>query len=141
MTLLVDLGNTRVKWAWLESGVPAAQHAAPYDGWSIEHWRRELFAGRCPARVIACSVAAPATMDTLREAARLEGSAAVEFVTATRRLAGVTNGYDDPAQLGADRWVGVIGAFHDRPVDSCIVNVGTAMTIDAVTDEASISAG
>jgi type III pantothenate kinase len=56
------------------------------------------------------------------------------FVTATRRLAGVTNGYDDPAQLGADRWVGVIGAFHDRPVDSCIVNVGTAMTIDAVTD-------
>jgi len=133
MILLVDLGNTRVKWAWLDSSTTVMQQAAPYADWSLEDWRRELFQGRTASRVVACSVAPATTMETLREATRLEGAGAVEFIEATRRLAGVTNGYENPAQLGADRWVAVIGAFHDRPIDSCIVNVGTAMTIDAVT--------
>ena len=133
MILLVDLGNTRVKWAWLEPAGQGAMRAEAYAGWCVGDWRRELFAGRNAARVVACSVASAAAMDALRDAAGLQGVTRVEFVTATRQAAGVTNGYDEPAQLGADRWVAVIGAFHERRVDTCIVNVGTAMTVDAVT--------
>jgi type III pantothenate kinase len=51
--------------------------------------------------------------------------------------AGLTNGYDYPARLGADRWVAMIGAWHRnlsrgaaRPM--VVVMVGTAVTVDAV---------
>ena len=56
-----------------------------------------------------------------------------EWIGATAAAAGVTNGYRNPAQLGADRWVAIIGAHSTWAVDCCVVDVGTAMTIDIVT--------
>ena len=58
---------------------------------------------------------------------------------------GVTNGYDHPNRLGADRWVALIGARHlvlsrgpARP--ALVVMVGTAVTVDALDAEAAFSA-
>jgi type III pantothenate kinase len=51
--------------------------------------------------------------------------------------AGMRNGYDHPARLGADRWVAMIGARHRmlasgpaRPM--VVVMVGTAVTVEAI---------
>ncbi len=55
------------------------------------------------------------------------------------KQAGVTNGYDMPTRLGADRWVAIIGAHH-RMLHHCqgqalrpllVVMVGTAVTVEA----------
>jgi type III pantothenate kinase len=132
MILLVDLGNTRVKWAWLEGGARSPSQAAAWAAWSTSDWRSHLFAQRRPERVVACSVAPAVAITALRESARHHG-VEVELLVPQRQVAGVVNGYDQPAQLGADRWAAVIGAWHDRAVDCCIVNVGTALTIDVVT--------
>jgi type III pantothenate kinase len=54
-------------------------------------------------------------------------------VASERTAAGVTTEYLEPWRLGVDRFVGAIGAHHlasGQPV--CVVNVGTAMTIDLV---------
>jgi type III pantothenate kinase len=42
------------------------------------------------------------------------------------------NGYTDPQRLGADRWAAVIGAFHSIGGPSCVIDAGTAITVDAV---------
>jgi type III pantothenate kinase len=59
------------------------------------------------------------------------------WVVPALQEAGVTNGYDHPSRLGADRWVAMIGARHhilqrgnERPL--IVVMVGTAVTVDAL---------
>lgn len=132
MILLVDIGNSRVKWATLAAGSLGPVRAADYRGWTNTDWRRELFAA-APSRVVGCSVASREARDAIECAARERSGLAVEWITATPHAAGVTNAYRDPAQLGADRWVALIGAFHAGSGDCCVVDVGTAMTIDVVT--------
>jgi type III pantothenate kinase len=57
-----------------------------------------------------------------------------QFVQSTRSACGVTNGYREVWRLGADRWVGAIGAFRlARGRDVLVANVGTALTVDLVT--------
>jgi type III pantothenate kinase len=132
LILLVDIGNSRVKWARWERGVLGAQSAAVHAGWSPEDWRRELFAGGAVDRVVVASVAGPACRAALADATRDATGRTAEFVATDREAAGVRNGYADPGQLGVDRWVAVIGAWH-RVRGACVVaDVGTALTIDVV---------
>jgi type III pantothenate kinase len=55
--------------------------------------------------------------------------------------AGLTNGYDHPARLGADRWVAMIGAHHrwshaDSARPCVLAMVGTAVTVEAIDAKA-----
>jgi len=133
MILLVDIGNSRVKWATFDGHEVGAQQAADYSGWTAPDWRRELFAAADVRRVIAVTVAGDASQRMLREAAQAGPGCAVEFVTTTASAAGVRNAYRDPKLLGADRWVAVIAAHHRAGRDCCVVDVGTATTVDAVS--------
>jgi type III pantothenate kinase len=131
--LLVDIGNSRVKWALLDGEHLGPQQAAPHAGWAVEDWRRALFAGHGVRRVVAVTVAGEKTEACLREAALAVPGLEVEFVSTTASAAGVRNGYREPRLLGADRWVAVIAAHHLASAACCVVDVGTAATIDAVT--------
>ena len=83
--------------------------------------------------VCACSVASEAVRAKIDAAALAATGRTVEWISSTAAAAGVTNGYRNPAQLGADRWVAVIGAYRTWSTDCCVVDVGTAMTVDVVT--------
>ena len=134
--LLVDIGNTRVKWARLVDGRMGKQHAAANAGWDAgQYARRVIGRGWAGAenRIVVSSVAGNELNQLLVAAARQAGAPAPEFVASERSAAGVTTEYLDPWRLGVDRFVGAIGAHHlasGQPV--CVVNVGTAMTIDLV---------
>jgi type III pantothenate kinase len=138
VTLLVDIGNSRVKWARLgPDGVIGEQSAAAYADWSAEDWRHALFGVAPAGRVLAASVAGDSTDAALIAAADLAGGRAVQFVAATREAAGVRNGYADPGLLGVDRWVAVIGAYA-RVRGACVVaDLGTAATVDVLTADGS----
>ncbi|WP_317203725.1 type III pantothenate kinase, partial [Janthinobacterium sp.] len=59
---------------------------------------------------------------------------AVRWFASLAQLAGLRNGYRDPAQLGCDRFAAAIGARALAPGQDIIVaNCGTATTIDAIT--------
>ena len=91
-------------------------------------------ASREVTRVVAVSVAGAKLDRALSGAVRSRLGLPVEFVRSARTAAGVRNGYRDTWRLGADRWVGVIAAHAiagSRP--ALIANIGTALTIDAVT--------
>ena len=133
--LLVDVGNSRVKWARCERGVLDAQHAADHATWTVNDWRAALFAGAAAERVVAASVAGGASLAALDEAARAATGRGIERVTTQREAAGVVNGYADPRLLGVDRWLAAIGAFR-RAGGACVVaDIGTAATVDVVASD------
>jgi type III pantothenate kinase len=135
-TLLIDIGNTRVKWARLEGTRLRKPRAAVHSGWRAGDYLRRLLAPvRSLERVVVASVAGPGVNRALAAAARRAGAAA-EFVTVPRRAGGVTVGYVETWRLGVDRFAAAVGAheiFGGVPV--CVVGVGTAMTIDLVDAE------
>jgi type III pantothenate kinase len=134
--LLVDIGNTRVKWARLVAGQMGKQHAAANAGWDASDYSRRVI-GRgwsgSEGRIVVSSVAGQEVNGLLTTAAREAGAPEPEFVASERSAAGITTEYLEPWRLGVDRFVGAIGAHHlasGQPV--CVVNVGTAITIDLV---------
>lgn len=130
MMLLIDAGNTRVKWALVLDG--AALGAWQASG-SLLH--ADLDAVR-PAwatgtRVLVSNVAGAQLAE--RIAALLPAGAQVEWFASEATRAGLTNGYREPARLGCDRFAAAIGARALAPGRDLIVAVcGTATTVDAV---------
>jgi type III pantothenate kinase len=143
--LLVDIGNTRVKWARLVDGKMGRQHAAANAGWGPGEYSRRIIGrgwSRDEGRIVVSSVAGDDVNRALTAAAREAKSPVPEFVASERSAAGITTEYLDPWRLGVDRFVGAIGAHHlasGQPV--CVVNVGTAITIDLVDGSGSHHGG
>ena len=134
-TLLVDVGNSRVKWACLEDGRLDEQRAAAHSGWGPDDWRNALFAAPGIGRVVVATVAGSVGVEALRAGALESTGRAPKFVTTEREAGGVRNGYRDPGLLGVDRWLAVIAAHRLVAGACCVVDVGTAATIDAVTGD------
>jgi type III pantothenate kinase len=130
--LLVDVGNSRVKWARLEQGVLGEQQAAEHGGWSLGDWRAALFECEPVTRVVAVCVAGDATFAALDAAARAATGHTVERVTTRREAAGGVNGYAAPSLRGAGRWVAAIGAYRHVRGACVVADIGTAATIDVV---------
>ncbi len=133
--LLVDIGNTRIKWARLTGERLGRQRAAAHAGWSSEDFARHVIgtSSRQLQRIVVVSVAGARVDRRFAVAARRAARLAPEFFVSKRHVGGVTTGYLEPWRLGADRFVAVIGAHHMAPRRGvCVVDVGTAMTLDLV---------
>ena len=132
--LLVDIGNSRIKWAWLTNARLGKAQAAEYSGWRARDFVRRVIGSRVDIdRILVSNVAADSVSDALAAGARLAGAPEPERVTTQRQACGVTVAYIDPWRLGVDRMLAMIaahGRFPRRPV--CTVAVGTAMTLDLV---------
>lgn len=130
MKLLVDIGNTRLKWAWLD-GTELRPGGAVLHG-ELEVLERALGAVR-PVAVWASNVAGAAAGVALAAWTRERWGLEPRYVVSTPAVCGVRNGYTDPRRLGVDRWLGVIAAHRGMTGDVCIIDCGTAITIDLVT--------
>jgi type III pantothenate kinase len=135
--LLVDIGNTNLKWilhADLEGGHAAHCHA--WDATTLPallnaQWSRLPL----PQRVVMASVAGPADNRLIADWVTAQWGSSPTWVTTTAAARGVTNGYDDPAQLGVDRWAALVAAHHLFSGCKCVVDVGTALTCDVLTGD------
>jgi type III pantothenate kinase len=138
--LAIDVGNTRLKWALYDAPRPDATvlaHGAEFLE-NIDHLpERDWAELPKPSQMLGCIVAA----DAVRR--RVEGhlgelwDLSAQWVVPGLFEAGLTNGYDHPSRLGADRWVAMIGAWHRTlasgpPRPLVVVMVGTAVTVEAV---------
>jgi type III pantothenate kinase len=132
MKLLLDVGNSRIKWAFATAECFVAHGEAVRDE---EADLRPLFdTGQRPDEIRIANVAGSPT--GARIAARLEQRFHVEpiFARAARTGAGVLNGYADSGQLGVDRWLAICAGYDRYRAAVCVVSAGTATTIDLVTD-------
>ncbi|MFZ2525553.1 MAG: type III pantothenate kinase, partial [Candidatus Ferrigenium altingense] len=133
MKLLIDAGNTRIKWAladgsaadgqtWLRSGVLPVEQAGELS---------QQFAGLEGIRQVWVSnVAGEEIVRHIRAACV---SVQPRFIVAQEAQCGVRNGYSSPAQLGSDRWAALIAAWHLVRGTCLVVNSGTATTVDALS--------
>lgn len=132
--LLVDLGNSRLKWAeydgklWRTGDAPLAGEkniVALLD----RTWGKIT----PPQRVILCSVSSPERLQGLEQWARGRWKITAHIVRAQAQQLGVKNLYRRPEQLGADRWAALIGARGLTSTAACVVDAGTAVTVDALS--------
>lgn len=130
--LLIDVGNSRIKWAPVSRGRRSSQRHAPLRNDGRATFRELLAGAPKDLQVLAVNVAGRAVERALRAAARAARLPRPRFLRSSEAAAGVINGYDEAWRLGADRWAALIGARHLQatPRPACIVSVGTAMTVD-----------
>jgi type III pantothenate kinase len=133
MKLLIDVGNTRLKWARLEAGRLDARGAATHRGAAPAEWLAPLDAasGR-PDAILVANVAGPGVAHSIGEWALERHGLRPRFLLATASAGGVTNAYEHPDALGVDRWLGLVGAWHRVRGPLVCIAAGTAFTVDAV---------
>ena len=133
-TLLVDIGNTRVKWATLRASHQGPMHAEAHEDSGLALRALVRSAPRHVSRVIVVSVVDEALSHVLDAAVRRRFGISPEYIRSMPRAHGVTNGYREAWRLGADRWVSAVGAHAMASGRTAVIaNVGTALTIDAVS--------
>lgn len=132
MKLLLDIGNTRIKWAFVSGdGLSDA-------GEVVHRERADALAGftaalaHRPDDVTAINVAGAATGAAVADALRAHCGAETRFISVGQSCGEVRNGYTEWQQLGVDRWAAVVGAWYQRRSDVLVVDAGTAVTIDLV---------
>jgi len=136
MILCLDAGNTRLKWAVRDGLAWRAQGACV-------HADCVGLAAALPEgieRIIACNVAGAGVAQRIEALAATLG-VPLEWFASTAACCGVTNGYDNPAQLGADRWAALVGARGLHPGDALVVMAGTATTIDVLAADGTFRGG
>lgn len=131
LLLAVDSGNSHIKWGlhdghvWLDrGGVEQGKIALLAEEWA------ELAE---PSRVVISNVAgmqARSDLSGLLSSWRIEP----QWVMAVPYQCGVRNYYADPTQLGSDRWAALVAAWESEGQGCLVVDAGTAMTVDALSD-------
>ncbi len=132
MLLLIDAGNTRIKWALAE---PRAPLGAWVDNGAVAHAELNhlpaCWQGRHVTRAVVANVAGHKLRDQLQ---LMLPTTTIDWFASLAQLDGMRNGYRDPGQLGCDRFAAALGARALEPGKALIVaTCGTATTIDAVT--------
>ena len=124
--LLLDAGNTRLKWAVVERDRWLAHGSALYD--DLSESALPLEAG------MACHAASVARGGDEAAVHAWLSPHAIEprWLSSTAAFGEVENGYVDPRQLGVDRWMGLIAARQRTRSAVLVVSIGTAMTVDAL---------
>ncbi|KGE02919.1 type III pantothenate kinase [Pseudohaliea rubra] len=128
LVLQLDLGNSRLKWRLIDCGggtVLGRGACAPLD----DAWLQQPVA---VAAVQVASVASDATDAAL--AARVRDRFAVEpwFARATPQCGDLSNSYAEPQRMGVDRWLAMVAARARCRERLCVVDAGSALTIDLV---------
>jgi type III pantothenate kinase len=133
MRLLLDLGNTRLKWAL---------QAQP-DGWLARgavDWQEGLAGALAsawaglprPEQVVAASVVDAAREAQVAAMAERLFARTPTWLRTPAHACGVRNAYAEPQRLGVDRFLAMVAAHADGRAPCVLAGVGTALTLDAL---------
>ena len=136
--LLIDAGNSRIKWALPEGSVWL--HQGSVERTDVVALRQQFAGLQKPDRILVSNVAGAAVAQQIRDACS-GWNAAPEFISAQAEQCGVRNGYEQAAQLGCDRWAALIAAWRQVRAACLVVHCGTATTVDALSDSGEFHGG
>ncbi|MDP3498589.1 MAG: type III pantothenate kinase [Candidatus Nitrotoga sp.] len=136
--LLIDAGNSRVKWAAVEGGLWLQQNVL--ENTHVSELSAAFSKLPPPDRILISNVAGE-NMAHLLSAACAAWQCPIEFIVAQVEQCGVRNLYEHPAQLGSDRWAALIAAWQQERASCLVVNCGTATTVDALSAEGEFLGG
>lgn len=134
MKLLLDVGNTAVKWASITNAGPDSPERFVHRAGNIAALADAAWSRLQPAdKVLIASVAGKDKDTALADWFLAHWRLQPVFLHATASACGVTNAYTDPETLGVDRWAAMLAAHREYPGNVCVVDCGTAVTLDLVT--------
>ena len=131
MHLLVDIGNTRIKWGLWQTSRLIEQHAFS--------WQSETFATQLDTQwkninavsVTVCSVASDEINQSIADWCHQQPLKPT-FAYSRPSQAGLVCAYENPERLGCDRWIAMLGARSINKGAVCVIDCGTAVTVDLV---------
>jgi type III pantothenate kinase len=138
MILAIDAGNSRIKWGlhadggWIVRDAVATADKSRLAG----AWRDVAE----PHAIVIANVAGAAARTALTAALR-HFTVQPQWIAAAATQCGVRSRYEEPAQLGADRWAALIGAWHRWRRAALVVHAGTALTADALSRDGEFLGG
>ncbi len=130
--LLIDIGNTRVKAARWSAGESTALPALATHAPKFDIWQQALVLNPPLTRALIANVAGAAIGNSLAAFIRSHCGIEPEFVRTRLECNGMRTAYRDPAQLGVDRWLAALAAFSAERAAVCVIDAGTALTVDIV---------
>ncbi|MBE9532705.1 MAG: type III pantothenate kinase, partial [Proteobacteria bacterium] len=133
MKLLVDIGNTCVKWAILQVGVLESHSFVRKKTGIKASLKSEWKALEGISEVHVSNVAGDKIAQQFTEWTEKQWNITPKFAQSEQKRFGVTNAYDNAELLGIDRWLALIAARQHARQATCIIDCGTAITIDIVT--------
>ncbi|MFV8572645.1 type III pantothenate kinase [Marinobacter sp. SBS5] len=139
MILLVDSGNTRIKWRLvrgLESLVTgAAELSAPEPFSGLETYSAEI------RRVCVSTVGSESSREALEAAVAKITTAPVTFYWSESQREGLQNSYQDVSRMGADRWHAMVAAWKRLRAGCAIIDAGSAVTVDYIDGDGQHTGG
>lgn len=139
MILTIDVGNSRIKWAFwqggniIECGAAAYSKNSPFESFEKIYSTNDMFAATI-SRVLAVCVAENDVSEALNEWSVQHWGVSVEHLKTEAKYNNIIHAYESPDQHGADRWACVVAAHQSFLGSSvCVIGAGTAITIDLVS--------
>ena len=128
--LLLDGGNSQLKWAWVENGTFTEVSRAPYRDLAKlgEEWLR--FADE-DVKIVGCAVCGSVKKEMVEE----QLTRPVEWLSSMPQALGIRNHYRRPEEHGSDRWFNALGSRRFTQNACVVVSCGTAVTTDALTED------
>lgn len=133
MILELDIGNSRIKWRALsgKDRVAPVNHAANLAELKLQ---LEKQTGKYRACRICMVRSAQAGIEQIKALLIDHVDGVIAFAESTTELAGVVNAYPEPTQLGVDRWLATVAAYNMVQGACIVIDAGTALTADFVTN-------
>ncbi|HCX87161.1 MAG TPA: hypothetical protein DG761_03980 [Gammaproteobacteria bacterium] len=137
--LLIDHGNSRIKWAMAGAQSWSVGEAIDYSGKETDFgpWS-ELDA---PQRIVVSNSAGRAAFAHLENWCQSQWQLKPQLLKAKPAQHGVSNSYPEPETLGSDRWLALIAARQLRKGPLAVIDCGTAVTVDALSGEGAFLGG
>ncbi len=133
MNLLIDMGNTRLKWAITTGGQIITGQPLVNDTINRDELIK-LWVGKYhPRRIVISCVGANQLLELVQSVAhQIWLDSDIILVKSQAQAFGVTNAYEYPEKLGVDRWLSLVAVWQQYQRAACIVDCGTAITVDLI---------
>lgn len=136
MILLLDAGNSRLKWAILRNGHFEHGGALERTGDAVKELASAAWGELdAPESILVANVAGEPLRRALNSWVKRHWKLTPEYVVASAEQFGIRNAYTEPNRLGIDRWLALLAARELFQGPLCVVDCGTALTIDVLAQD------
>jgi len=144
MQLLVDIGNSRVKWALSSNAVLSSHQSVDHQSWlqclQNNSWISASDSQPPITTIFYCCVGNEELVQQLEDFSSRKNINTTRLETQTQWQQ-LKNSYIDHTQMGVDRWLAMMAAWNHCHSPCLVIDCGTAITVDAIVADGSHQGG
>jgi type III pantothenate kinase len=131
MILVIDAGNSRIKWRLTDRHqiVAEGRQLTPR---ALEDAIFSLSDMQPPSEIRIASVAGDKVVDWLYQQLRKQFDGPIRLAQVASTLGELSCAYEDPKSLGIDRWLAIAAAYNQYNEPLLVIDAGSAITMDII---------